>query len=842
MPSAQSPKGKYLLPRRDVTQGLRRPLTAPEQPKSTAERSRPVGSAGQDHQRLGGRQGALRVASSLVSLPASEAWSQPEESDGDYVRRIYLHFDRIGIQNDGLDEGQEWTRNRQAGVAPWTHRLDANGLARRRSHESDIRARTQSTPAGPSGVARPKKSRSSRVLHNAAREAGGAHRLQRKSGGGLEEDAALPKDSVPDFDPSSARAENVALHRDSTQLPAAPAPPRKPTSEGRDVRGQATDDEADVVVDEDATSQMSTPSSAPVSAIDGLLTPSSAAPTLDLSRIGNKPLQKQRRFDVSAAGDSVRQDDGSQLDRYGFFDSPNSASSSTNGRIVLLPAACFDILPLPGSSRPSKGKARAASRAALAAIERVQGQRGQRSPRAPQSGLILDPTRPDGHSSGPRSPADPAQAHARQCEAKARQADVIHRFRKSAIVSSRAKEETRINKWLTMLGPTGRVGANASSYEVLRRYRHTVKLESRVFKGIPDRWRAAAWWALLESNCWRQRGQKQSAVEPTDRMAQASAATAPPHLTASTAPETAYDNGEPALSCFGDDDTRRRDESATETQAQFQTLLQTSSPHDVQIDLDVPRTINNHIVFYTRYGLGQRSLFKVLHAFSLHCTECGYCQGMGGVAVTLLCYFEEQGCWEMMRRLHDAKREFDLHQTFAPGFPGLLEIFYVQGRLLKLLCPQLAELMEREGVTASAYATRWYITLFYSVVPFETQLRLWDVIMLVGSRDILPLFGLAILHAVNMTVFFPHTAGERGEGMPTTTQQLEPASLSSGPHDFESILSTLSSSNLFVPESDDAMMRWVRALLRDKTVRTTMREARREWAAIVAKGEEAHWM
>jgi hypothetical protein len=60
--------------------------------------------------------------------------------------------------------------------------------------------------------------------------------------------------------------------------------------------------------------------------------------------------------------------------------------------------------------------------------------------------------------------------------------------------------------------------------------------------------------------------------------------------------------------------------------------------HDVQIDLDVPRTISGHLYFHTRYGLGQRSLFNVLHAFALHCPECGYCQGMGSLAATFLCY------------------------------------------------------------------------------------------------------------------------------------------------------------------------------------------------------------
>lgn len=40
--------------------------------------------------------------------------------------------------------------------------------------------------------------------------------------------------------------------------------------------------------------------------------------------------------------------------------------------------------------------------------------------------------------------------------------------------------------------------------------------------------------------------------------------------------------------------------------------------------------------------LSQRSLFYVLHAFSLLCPSCGYVQGMGPIAATLLNYFEPE--------------------------------------------------------------------------------------------------------------------------------------------------------------------------------------------------------
>jgi USP6 N-terminal-like protein len=55
-------------------------------------------------------------------------------------------------------------------------------------------------------------------------------------------------------------------------------------------------------------------------------------------------------------------------------------------------------------------------------------------------------------------------------------------------------------------------------------------------------------------------------------------------------------------------------------------------------------------------------------------------------------------------------------------------------------------LENEHGVHISAYATKWYITLYANVVPFSTQLRLWDAFMLEG-KDVLVVMGLAIVWA-----------------------------------------------------------------------------------------------
>ena len=191
-------------------------------------------------------------------------------------------------------------------------------------------------------------------------------------------------------------------------------------------------------------------------------------------------------------------------------------------------------------------------------------------------------------------------------------------------------------------------------------------------------------------------------------------------------------------------------------------------------------------------------------------------------------FSEEEKSWAVLRRLHDGPSPSStstppssaLHRLFSPGFPLLLELFHVQTTLLRVLFPQFAAILEDQGVEASSYATRWYMTCFYGVLPWQTCLRVWDVLMWEeggisgtgegsgGMEMVLPLVGMAILWAVGHRVV---------------------TAASSANWDFESLLSLLSSSNLFVPQDDDALLFWIRGLRNDGKVRRVMREAAEEW-------------
>lgn len=202
------------------------------------------------------------------------------------------------------------------------------------------------------------------------------------------------------------------------------------------------------------------------------------------------------------------------------------------------------------------------------------------------------------------------------------------------------------------------------------------KLIERTWKGIPDRWRGAAWWSFMAENAKA-------------------------------------------------DDKSPSDDSII---ADFHRLQQRASPDDVQIDLDVPRTINRHIMFRRRYRGGQRLLFRVLHALSLYFPDTGYVQGMASLATTLLCYFDEEKCFVMLVRMWQLR---GLESLYKPGFEGLLAALkdFDENWLNKDVSDKLAELC----IDNTAYGTRWYLTLFNLSIPFAAQLRVWDVFLLMGS-------------------------------------------------------------------------------------------------------------
>ncbi|KAI0013336.1 rab-GTPase-TBC domain-containing protein [Xylariaceae sp. FL0662B] len=273
------------------------------------------------------------------------------------------------------------------------------------------------------------------------------------------------------------------------------------------------------------------------------------------------------------------------------------------------------------------------------------------------------------------------------------------------------KEISRSEKWRKMarVVKPGEEDGQGTLFEFDLKH---PKLTTRAWKGIPDCWRAAAWYSFLLSSA-------KASKEP-----------------------------------FITDDQLKAD---------FHRLIEEASPDDAQIDLDVPRTINQHIMFRTRYRGGQRLLFRVLHALSLYFPDTGYVQGMAPLAATFLSYYDEETCFVMLVRLWKYR---GLNQIYQSGFAelmGTLKDFERHWLGSKDVGEKLTELC----INPTAYATRWYLTLFNLSMPFPVQLRVWDVFLLLGSSpepidatviegdsnsDEPSSKGLEILHATSLAI------------------------------------------------------------------------------------------
>ena len=172
----------------------------------------------------------------------------------------------------------------------------------------------------------------------------------------------------------------------------------------------------------------------------------------------------------------------------------------------------------------------------------------------------------------------------------------------------------------------------------------------------------------------------------------------------------------------------------------FASLYLKVSGFERQIDLDIERTLRDHVLFKIRYSQAQISLFKILVAYSNLDPEVGYCQGMSTIAAFLLLYFDETAAFEAFVKLMSRD---DLRLMYRVGFPLLFEYFWIQERLMKKFLPRLWDHLGKHSITTSIYATKWYLTLFLSF-PTRLAARIWDLFLFYGL-DILPLTAIALL-------------------------------------------------------------------------------------------------
>ena len=165
------------------------------------------------------------------------------------------------------------------------------------------------------------------------------------------------------------------------------------------------------------------------------------------------------------------------------------------------------------------------------------------------------------------------------------------------------------------------------------------------------------------------------------------------------------------------------------------------SETEITIIKDLDRTFPACQLFTDKYGVGQRKLFKVLSNYSKFNKKIGYVQGMGYLVALFLIYMDEESSFYL---LHSIIKNYGLEGIYLPGFPDLKKKFYVLLNLEKKFIPKVYEILKRDTVFPSIYASEWFICLFSKDLKPNILVRVMDTFLFEGYKVIYR-FALAFL-------------------------------------------------------------------------------------------------
>jgi hypothetical protein len=156
---------------------------------------------------------------------------------------------------------------------------------------------------------------------------------------------------------------------------------------------------------------------------------------------------------------------------------------------------------------------------------------------------------------------------------------------------------------------------------------------------------------------------------------------------------------------------------------------------------DLDRTFPSCQLFKDKYGAGQRKLFKVLSNYSKYNNTIGYVQGMGYLVALFLIYMNEESSFYV---LHSLIKDYELEGIYKQGFPDLKKKFYVLLNLEKKFIPKIYDVLKRDGIFPSIYASEWFICLFSKDLKINVLVRIFDTFLFEGFKVIYR-FALAFL-------------------------------------------------------------------------------------------------
>ncbi|KAG2601742.1 hypothetical protein PVAP13_5KG615600 [Panicum virgatum] len=172
-----------------------------------------------------------------------------------------------------------------------------------------------------------------------------------------------------------------------------------------------------------------------------------------------------------------------------------------------------------------------------------------------------------------------------------------------------------------------------------------------------------------------------------------------------------------------------------------------------QIEKDLPRTFPGHPALDED---GRNALRRLLTAYARHNPAVGYCQAMNFFAGLLLLLMpEENAFWALTGIMDDYFDGYFSEEMIESQVDQL-----VLEELVRERFPKLVNHLDYLGVQVAWVTGPWFLSIFMNMLPWESVLRVWDVLLFEGNRVMLFRTALALMELYGPALVTTKDAGD----------------------------------------------------------------------------------
>ncbi|XP_006644969.1 TBC1 domain family member 8B [Oryza brachyantha] len=172
-----------------------------------------------------------------------------------------------------------------------------------------------------------------------------------------------------------------------------------------------------------------------------------------------------------------------------------------------------------------------------------------------------------------------------------------------------------------------------------------------------------------------------------------------------------------------------------------------------QIEKDLPRTFPGHPALDED---GRNALRRLLTAYARHNPSVGYCQAMNFFAGLLLLLMpEENAFWALTGIMDDYFDGYFSEEMIECQVDQL-----VLEELVREKFPKLVNHLDYLGVQVAWVTGPWFLSIFMNMLPWESVLRVWDVLLFDGNRVMLFRTALALMELYGPALVTTKDAGD----------------------------------------------------------------------------------